>query len=355
MELDRQSIERRDFPISRRGYDPAAVDAHLRALAADVEALRRQLDEQQGSAASLGSAAASQVRGILEAAESTAADIERQATADAARMRAEASADAEHTRGDAIGRAQAHVAAVAQATATLLARVESMDGEVGALVQNLQAGAGRLAGDLASVQAEMGALYDATAGRSGEGVGAGDSAAVAPVATEAPQTAAAPPGPMSAEPPAAFEVSVPAPAGAASPAVAAVASATEAINGVGSDPGVAPPVQPASVVPESSPEPAASKEQAPPPEAAPQEQASPPAWVPAPAPTTPAVSSHHAANGTAQPPSGNGGDLDGARLVALNMALNGEPREQTDRYLQENFELADRAKLLDEVYAAIEV
>ena len=33
MELDRQTIERRDFPIARRGYDPAAVDAHLQALA----------------------------------------------------------------------------------------------------------------------------------------------------------------------------------------------------------------------------------------------------------------------------------------------------------------------------------
>src|SRR3984957_5357910 len=34
VELDRQGIERRDFPIVRRGYDPASVDAHLRALAA---------------------------------------------------------------------------------------------------------------------------------------------------------------------------------------------------------------------------------------------------------------------------------------------------------------------------------
>ncbi len=47
-------------------------------------------------------------------------------------------------------------------------------------------------------------------------------------------------------------------------------------------------------------------------------------------------------------------DLDGARLVALNMALSGEPREQTDRYLADSFQLSDRAKLLDEVYAAIE-
>jgi hypothetical protein len=48
------------------------------------------------------------------------------------------------------------------------------------------------------------------------------------------------------------------------------------------------------------------------------------------------------------------GDLDGARLVALNMALSGESREQADRRLADSFELADRAKLLDEVYAAVE-
>jgi hypothetical protein len=48
------------------------------------------------------------------------------------------------------------------------------------------------------------------------------------------------------------------------------------------------------------------------------------------------------------------GDLDGARLVALNMALNGDSREATDRYLAEHYEVADRAKLLDEVFAAIE-
>jgi hypothetical protein len=47
-------------------------------------------------------------------------------------------------------------------------------------------------------------------------------------------------------------------------------------------------------------------------------------------------------------------DLDGARLVALNMALNGDSREQTGRYLAENFDVPDRDRLLDEVYMAIE-
>ena|SRR5436190_3467368 len=45
---------------------------------------------------------------------------------------------------------------------------------------------------------------------------------------------------------------------------------------------------------------------------------------------------------------------DGARLIALNMALSGEPREATDKYLAENFDLSDREALLDEVYASIE-
>ncbi len=53
-------------------------------------------------------------------------------------------------------------------------------------------------------------------------------------------------------------------------------------------------------------------------------------------------------------PTPENGDLDGARLIALNMALNGESREEADRYLAENFELADRGKLIDEVFAAIE-
>src|SRR5215211_1163601 len=48
-----------------------------------------------------------------------------------------------------------------------------------------------------------------------------------------------------------------------------------------------------------------------------------------------------------------GGDSEGARLIALNMALNGSPREETDRYLAEHFDLDDRSRMLDEVYARV--
>jgi hypothetical protein len=45
-------------------------------------------------------------------------------------------------------------------------------------------------------------------------------------------------------------------------------------------------------------------------------------------------------------------DEAGARLVALNMALEGSPRDATARYLDEQFELPDVQALLDDVYAS---
>jgi DivIVA domain-containing protein len=44
-------------------------------------------------------------------------------------------------------------------------------------------------------------------------------------------------------------------------------------------------------------------------------------------------------------------DEAGARLIALNMALGGSPREETARYLAEHYALQDPDALLDEVYS----
>ncbi len=74
--------------------------------------------------------------------------------------------------------------------------------------------------------------------------------------------------------------------------------------------------------------------------------AAPPESSPtAPPESSPADSSHT----DAPAPSANG-DEAGARLIALNMALSGTPREETARYLSEHFELADAGALLDDVY-----
>lgn len=262
VDFDRQAIERRDFPISRRGYDPATVDVHLRALAEEFEALQRAAVHGSGDV-SLASTAGTQVHSILQAAETAAAEIERNALESARQVRAEADADAERTREEALERARAHVTAVSQATSALLERVGSMDGEVGALIDSLRAGAGRLAADLSAVETSMGELYDAASGRGG-----------APAA----------------QPQGAFE--------------AELDSAMVA-----------------------------------PPEAAPAQPVPQPVASAAAAPAEAAM---------------GGEDLDGARLIALNMALNGESRADTERYLADNFELPDRLKLIDEVYSAIE-
>jgi DivIVA domain-containing protein len=58
----------------------------------------------------------------------------------------------------------------------------------------------------------------------------------------------------------------------------------------------------------------------------------------------------------ADPPPALAPDPDeaGARLIALNMALGGTPREETARYLAEHYALADPEALLDDVYSRAE-
>jgi cell division septum initiation protein DivIVA len=292
VDIDRQAIERRDFPITRRGYEPAAVDAHLRALAAEVEQLQRERPGG-GSEPSLASTAGSQVQSILAAAEAAAADIERQALDSARTTREDSDSDAARTREEAIEQARAQVAAVAQATAVLLERVGSMDGEVSALVERLRAGAGRLADDLAAVETNMGELYDAAAGRAGPPI------------------------------------------------------STRAVAGESAQPAVPLPPPP-SRTPSTPPTPRAAPDVGKPP-LSPSEQTAPDVHVDPDAPRPGGGPGVDSAASTA-----DNGDLDGARLIALNMALNGESRAETDRYLAENFQLADRLKLIDEVYAAIE-
>ena len=286
VDFDRQAIERRDFPIGRRGYDTAAVDAHLRALAAEFDELAQGAPGGTGS--SLASSAGTQVQAIIEAAETSAAEIERSAQEAARELRENATREAERTREEALEKARAHVAAVAQVATSLLERVGSMDAEVNALVASLRSGAGRLAADLAAVEAGMGELYGAAAGQ-------------AALQALPPQQQHVPvPQPLPG---------VPAPQAAAAPA--------------------AQPPQP--VEPQGSFESELSSAMNVPTQAAPPQPLAAAAGEP-----------------------GQEADLDGARLIALNMALNGESRAETERYLAENFELPDRLKLIDEVYAAIE-
>jgi DivIVA domain-containing protein len=194
--VDRESIQRRDFPTGRKGYDPAAVDEHLRQVA---DAFERKAKPPPP----LSSGTSEQVRGILEAAERSAADL-----------RAKAGEEA----GD-------HVAGVREAADGLKGRLDDLERELGTLLDALRKSGERLSEGLTELQTRVAQTQP---------VGKPDD-------------------------PRADELD---------------AQLTE-----------------------------------------------------------------------------SGDDEAGARLIALNMALGGTPREETGRYLAEHFQLADLEALLDDVYS----
>jgi DivIVA domain-containing protein len=249
--VDRHEIQRHDFPTGRRGYDPAAVDEHLRRVADEFEGLRRPAPPP-----SLSGGTSEQVRVILEAAERSAEELRARA-------------------GD---EASAHVTRVREAADGLLGRLDDLEAELNRLLQGLRQSGERLARGLEELQADAA------------------RAAGAPP-PPVPEEFAGPPRPVPEDdsPPLPEEDFA-----AAAPPPAADADF--------------PPI-PAEEVPAAEP---------------------PPDPAPLSAPELPSD------------------DEAGARLIALNMALDGIPREEAARYLAEHFALADPQALLDDVYSRAE-
>ena len=75
MELERRFIERKDFSAARRGYDPEEVDRHL----SEVAERPSKLPRSPAASDSLGSVAAERIQVIVEAAETSANEIEAKA------------------------------------------------------------------------------------------------------------------------------------------------------------------------------------------------------------------------------------------------------------------------------------
>jgi len=217
--VDREDIERHDFPVGRRGYDQDAVDEHLRRVADEIDALRANPGSRPAPTP-LSAGTSEQVRAILEAAETGAAEL-----------RAEAGREA----GE-------HVARVEEAAGGMLSRLDQLESELKTLLEALRRSGEQLNDGLARLQEQV---------------------------SDFGGTDAAP-----------------------------------------------------------EPEPVAEPEPSPAPEPAPEPVAQ------------------------AEPPSLNG-DEAGARLIALNMALSGTPREETAAYLAEHYDLADADALLDDVYSQV--
>jgi DivIVA domain-containing protein len=144
MTLDRDDVLRKDFPITRKGYDPTAVDAHLRKVAKGVDELAKA-PPPAPPRDTAGSAAAGKVQAIVEAAERSADEIERQARDDAERTREQAAADARE-----------HVERVAAAAGEMRARIDELESTLSGLLTRFRTEAEVIATDLESLRVHVG-------------------------------------------------------------------------------------------------------------------------------------------------------------------------------------------------------
>jgi cell division septum initiation protein DivIVA len=385
--LDKQSIEKNDFPVGSHGYDPQAVDDHLRSLADEISEFK---SASRRRAENMASSASEQVRAIIEAAESGAVEIQRSAEAEAQEIREEAGQEAHATRERAAGEIQEHVDRVAEATSAMLGRLESMESELSNLLETVRTGAGRIDSDVRELGADLEHAAEVTrppahaefepdppaepepepvapapsAGSGGWETGGSTSDWTTGGSEPTDQSSDA--GPAEGQPSddlarwRAGEGEEPAAqgqswgAGASSPGWGASegdASAEVPIDeGYGSS-ADSPIGEPAIAAHNAQVEPGS--------ETFPDAPPAPPGGT---APTPygePSVGSF-GYGGSGNDTSHDAGadqdtdDSEGARLIALNMALNGTPRDETARYLSENFQLGDRDGLLDEVYASVE-
>ena len=316
MELDRHYIERNDFSAARRGYDSDEVDHHLRELADAISDLKKA---QKPSPTSLASAAADQVRTIVEAAERSAAEIQENAEAEARRITEDASRRARETREKADADAAKRVSDAEAATQNALDRAGSIEGEIDRLLGDLRTAAtgliDRVTGAAGSLQGELDQARNEFASVREARLEPGSSGGAALEEDD---------GPVDAEPEIVAEVED-------VEAEADVSDDTESEPLLAHDEDL----DSASANGDTAVEEVVAEDE---PEADDEEEPEP-----EPAPT-----------------SGGGGGggrsirgAEGARLIALNMALNGTPRDETARYLSQNFELDDQDALLDEVYARV--
>ena len=291
MALDRHSIEKKDFPLGQRGYDPDAVDAHLSALADEVDSFKQEARRRTDTVAA---SASDRVRTIVEAAEQSAAEIHRGAEDDAREIRDEARHEADATRENAHREAREYVEKVSASTNAMLERLSAMEQEMNALIETVRTGSNRLSGDLQQLQGGFGDVSSSLS----------------------PRPAFQPEEPAPVQPHGdSADLHEPHPGDMQEPQLGAHSSAASV-------------AEETPVAPEAAELDSVAGE------------------------PTHSNGSDQTEAGVSEP--AQAADAEGARLIALNMALNGTPREETARYLSENFHLADAGGLLDEVYASVE-
>ncbi len=162
MALDRHNIEKKDFPLGTRGYDPDAVDAHLAAVADEIATFK---DEARRRADTVASSASDRVRTIVEAAENSASEIQRGAEDDAREIRDEAAGEANATRENAHREARDYLDKVSASTSARMERLNAMEQEMNAMIESVRTGSSRLTADLQQLETGLSDVSSAIAPR----------------------------------------------------------------------------------------------------------------------------------------------------------------------------------------------
>lgn len=305
MDLERKKIQRRDFATARRGYDPQEVDAHLAEIADAIEQMRTT---------STAGAAAQRVQAIVEAAEKSAMEIEEAAQKEASDRRDQASeirSAAEEQADKVKKRAEQQAKASRDRIDADAAEGLTRANEADRLLKDAASQLDSLRGALSKLRGTL----------------------------ENPHA----PEPAAPEPEAEAEK----------------APAQEARPGRQAQPAAAKPEPPKQATPAQQPKPQQQQKAAKNGEGKAKTEAET-AHAEPPKTDKPVKESqetrsqaaYKASPGSSPKRTGQPRDgAEGARLIALNMALTGTPREETQRYLAENFEIDDVEGLLDEVYS----
>jgi hypothetical protein len=155
MAIDRQRIEKRDFPVAPQGYVREAVDAHLAAIAEEASTAA---DVKPGT---LAETAAARVRAIVGQAEARGAEIARQAELAAARRQADTEREQGRVREEAVQRTRSEVRDVATTLERIVLGLDEAERDVRSVIALLREQARGLAGELALVDREMDRAYEA--------------------------------------------------------------------------------------------------------------------------------------------------------------------------------------------------
>jgi len=307
-ELNRSAITGVSFATVVEGYDREEVARHLAVIAERVEQAR-----------ATGPEASDELHSILEGAQQSAAALRETALREAREITEQARREADVERARANDEATTQIRQANAAVRGLLERVNALQLGVEESQQRVQEAAAAMAERLAESSQPLLAVL----GERAEALGAElDLIGSGLARRESELPAVTGPGPAVASPAApSTTVSAAPPPAQESPAV------TQTLSGSGEETGTG--------------------------LAASDLDAAEHDLAAAPTQDEPAAVESEAGSRRpdAAPETARRTGTERARIVALNMALGGKPREETERHLKEEFDLDDPTEILDEAYS----